>query len=464
MKQILWNKQEIAESLGQNIEQDLDHITGVSIDTRSIEKGDMFFAIRGENFNGNNFANEAIEKGASLCIVDEIVTVKESNKHKVILVKSVMEALNNLASYRRNSLKGKVIGITGSVGKTSTKEMLKLALSSVGKTYATAKSFNNHYGTPFSLVQTPLDTDFCILELGMNHAGEIRYLSEMARPDIAIVVNIHPTHLEFFNSVEEIAYAKAEIFENVKASGFGIINADNAHYAILHEQAAKFGVKTLAFGNAVNSDCQIIDIEQLENGDKMTHIHCMDKNIQQKFNKDVGEHLIQNSLAIFICLTLLNVDMASPQKALEQFVPFLGRGQILNLSNNITLIDESYNSSPAALLASINNAVLRKKNESRVVAILGDMKELGKEEVDFHKSVNLEGVDKIFCVGSLMKHLYDGANAKLQGACTNNSEEMANIISKHLQNNDIILVKGSYSMNMKLIVERIKKESITCQN
>ena len=458
MDQVLWKKEDIAKLLEQKIEQDLDQITGVSIDTRSIKKGDMFFALKGENFDGNAFVDEAIQKGASMCIANKSAEVQESNRHKVIFVKNVVDSLNTLAVHRRASLKGKVIGITGSIGKTSTKEMLQLALSSVGKTYATAKSFNNHYGLPLSLVQTPIDTDFCILELGMNHAGEIRNLSKIAQPDIGIIINVHPTHLEFFDSIVEIAYAKAEIFEHIQTGGVGVINASSAHYSILHEQACKHEIQTVAFGNGMKSDCHINSIEQLPNGDKIAHINCMERNIQQKFDKDVGEHLIENSLGIFICLSLLKVNMETAQKALEKFTPFLGRGQVFELSNGISLIDESYNSSPAALAAAIKNAATHKKKDGRVLAILGDMKELGKKEVDFHKSINLEGIDKIFCVGNLMKHLYDEVDDQIQGAFTKNADEMANIIAQHLQNDDLVLVKGSNSMNTKLIVAKITKE------
>ncbi len=457
-KQILWNKAELADALKQKIDQDLGNITGASIDTRTIETGDIFLALKGNNFDGNAFSDEAIEKGASLCIVDEIDKIKENNRNKIILVENVADALNSLAKYRRNSLKGKVICITGSLGKTTTKEMLRSTLSACGKTHASSRNLNNHYGLPLSLIRTPVDTEFCILELGMSSVGEIRSLSKIAQPNIAIITNVEAVHLEFFNSITEIAYAKAEVFENMKLPSFGIINISHIHSDILRQQADKNGVQIIAVGNNIQADCYIVKTERLANGDQLVDINCLGKNIQQKFSKDIGKHLINNSLAVFACVSLLNANLTVTQKALEKFMPFTGRGEITKLSHNITLIDESYNASPVAVAASIKNLTSRKKENSRAIAILGDMKELGKKEIRFHQSINLEGVDKIFCVGSLMKQLYDKACHSVKGAFTKNAEEMADIIANYIQNSDTILIKGSFSMNMKLIVEKIKKE------
>lgn len=458
MQKTLWDKDELAKALDQIIDQDLGNITEVSIDTRTLKKGDAFLALKGNNFDGNAFADEAIDKGASLCIVDDINQVQEKNKDKVTLVKNVATALNNLAEYRRNSLKGKVICITGSVGKTSTKEMLKLALSPCGKTYSSSKNLNNHYGLPLSLVRAPIDTEFCILELGMSGTGEIKNLCKIAKPNIAIITNVEAVHLEFFNSIAEIAHAKSEIFDNMKASDFGIINISNPYSDILHQHASKNGVRVITFGSDVQSDYCIRKIKSLASGHRLVSINCLGKNIEQRFDKNVGEQLIFNSLAVFACLNLLNVNFVAAQKALEKFTPFTGRGETTVLSNNIVLIDESYNASPVAMAASIKNLTSYKKENSRIIAILGDMKELGKKEIEFHKNISLKNIDKIFYVGGLMKHLYDESHDNVKGVFADNAGEMAEVISDYIQSNDVILVKGSFSMNMKLIVEKIKKD------
>ncbi|WP_236870551.1 UDP-N-acetylmuramoyl-tripeptide--D-alanyl-D-alanine ligase [Candidatus Bandiella numerosa] len=459
MKKILWNINEVGEALNKIVKGEfLAPITGVSTDSRTIEKGDMFFALSGENFNGNDFIDDAIRKGASVCISGDIQKVNSVNIEKVIQVDNVLEALNSLAIYRRKSLKGVVIGITGSLGKTSTKEMFRLALSSCGKTFATKKNLNNHYGLPLSLISCPKDVDFCILELGMSAKGEIANLTKIANPDVAVITNIHPVHLEFFNSIEEIAYAKSEIFENIAPSGFGILNTNSNHFEIQNNQAKEYGVKICTFGKNSKADCYIKNIDNNSKMYKIAHINCYNKGYTQKFDIDVGEHLIFNSLAIFICAVTLNLDLNSIQKSLENFKPQSGRGEVIELKSNMKLVDESYNSSPEALASAIQNLKSLKADTSRVIAILGDMKELGDKEMDFHKNIKLNGVDKIFCVGKLMENLYNHSNQDIRGVCTENSAKMAEIITDYLKEDDIMLVKGSLSMNMKLIVDKIKTE------
>jgi UDP-N-acetylmuramoyl-tripeptide--D-alanyl-D-alanine ligase len=459
VKKILWDINEIGKALNWTAKSEfIIPITGVSIDSRTIEKGDMFFALSGENFNGNDFIDDAIQKGASVCISDDIKKVNSSNVKNVIQVENVSNALNSLASYRRKSLKGMVIGITGSLGKTSTKEMFKLALSSCGKTFATKKNLNNHYGVPLSLISCPKDVDFCILELGMGAKGEIANLSKIAKPNIAVITNIHPVHLEFFNSTEEIAYAKSEIFENMAQPSFGILNSNSNHFDIQSNQAKKYEIKIHTFGKDSDANCYIKSIDKYDKIHKIANINCYNKNYEQKFDANVGEHLIFNSLAIFICAISLNLNLSSIQKSLENFKPQSGRGEVINLKNNIKLVDESYNSSPEAVASALQNLKSLKTINSRIIAILGDMKELGKNEIDFHKNIELEGVDKIFCVGKLMENLYKHSNQKIRGAYTENSTQMAEIITDCIREDDIILVKGSFSVDMKLIVDKIKNE------
>ena len=459
MKKILWDINEIGKALNWTAKSEfIIPITGVSIDSRTIEKGDMFFALSGENFNGNDFIDDAIQKGASVCISDDIKRVNSSNVKKVIQVENVLNALNSLAIYRRKSLKGIVIGITGSLGKTSTKEMFKLALSSCGRIFATKKNLNNHYGVPLSLISCPKDVDFCILELGMSAKGEIANLTKISKPNIAIITNIYPVHLEFFDSTEEIAYAKSEIFENMTQPGFGIINSNSNHFDVQNNQAKKYEVEMHTFGKDADANCYIKSIDRHDKIHKTAYINCYNKNYEQKFDVNVGEHLIFNSLAIFICAISLNLNLSSIQKSLENFKPQSGRGEVINLKNNIKLVDESYNSSPEAVASALQNLKSLKTNSSRIIAILGDMKELGEKEIDFHKNIELDGVDEIFCVGKLMESLYSNSDQVIRGAYTENSTQMAEIITDYIREDDIILIKGSFSMNMKLIVDKIKKK------
>ena len=457
MRQVLWSKEELEDALNYQNINDFSPITGASIDTRTMKKGDMFFALSGENFNGNEFIDIAFQKGASLCFSDDIEKVNLGNRDQVVKVNDVSKTLDILAKYRRKSMSGKVIGITGSVGKTSTREMLRLALSSCGKTFASTRNFNNHYGLPVSLINCPKDVDFCILELGMSNKGEILNLTKIAKPNISIITNIHPVHLEFFDSTLDIAYAKSEVFENMQQSGFVILNRESLHFNVQLNQAKKFGLEIYTFGRDDKATCYINDII-CEKNIKRVKIKCFNKNFEQDFDNSVGEHLIYNSLAIFICTSVLNVDLTEMQKALINFKPQSGRGEVINLSKHIKLIDESYNSSPEALSAAIKNAAFIKQNNERVLAILGDMKELGVKEKDFHKDISIDGIDKLFCVGKLMKNLYDNSNEEVKGVHQNNSDEMSKIINDYIEENDIILVKGSLSMQMKLIVDSIKNK------
>ncbi len=458
MKQILWNKSELSHAL----QRALDHkfftnITGVSIDSRSIIEGDMFFALSGNNYNGNNFIDEALQKGASICFSDDITKVKLFNIKRVIDVKNVLKTLNFLARYRRNALKATLIAITGSLGKTSTKEMFKLALSSNGKTFANDKNLNNHYGMPLSLVKCPKNIEFCILELGMSAKGEIANLVDIAKPDVVIITNIYPVHLAFFRSIKEISYAKSEIFKNVNDQGFAILNNESNYFEVQMKEAQQYSVQTFTFSTNNDANCYIKKIEINDDKYKSVKIQCFDVEFNQKFHFIVGEYLIANSLPLFICVHVLKLNLTLVQKSLETFKPKLGRGEVINLKK-IKLIDDSYNSSPDAVRLAIKNAKSFKFENSRLLAILGDMKELGDCEVDFHKNVQLDGIDKIFCVGKLMKNLFNQTNNNIRGVYTNDSIEMAKIITDYIIENDIILIKGSCSMNMKLIVDQIKSK------
>ena len=451
MKQILWSKKELSNALGYSINHAiLTDITGISIDSRTINKGDMFFALVGTHFNGNDFIDEAIQKGASICFSDSSMNIKN-----VIKVDSILDTLNKLAKYRRNTLKGKLIAITGSLGKTTTKEMFKSAFSISKKTFANIKNFNNHYGVPISLIQCPKDVKFCILELGMNAKGEIAHLTNIVKPDIIVITNIYPVHLKSFQSIKEIAYAKSEIFKNTNNQGIAILNNESYHIDIQISEAQKHNIRIFTFGKNDTADCYIKSIKKTGDKLKTIKINCFNKYIEQHLQSIVGEHLIYNALSLFICAYILKYNLNLVQQALKNFYPQPGRGKVINLKN-IILIDESYNSSPEALKMAIKNLKSLKVNGSRLLAILGDMNELGEQSVDFHKKVKLDGIDKVFCVGKLMKNLYNQANNNVKGLCENKAIDMADIITKHIVKNDIILVKGSLCMNMKIIIDRIK--------
>lgn len=457
MKRILWNKKELSHALGCCINYtSLAGITGISIDSRTINKGDMFFALVGNNFNGNDFIDEAIQKGASICFSDNLKNVTVSNIQNVIKVDSIPNTLNRLAKYRRNTLKGRLIAITGSIGKTSTKEMFKSAFSLSKQTFANIKNFNNHYGVPISLIQCPKDVDFCILELGMSAKGEIAHLTNIVKPDIVVITNIHPVHLESFQSIRDIAYAKSEIFKNTNNQGIAILNNKSRYLDVQISEAQKYNMRIFTFGNN-KADCYIKSIKKISDKIKNIKIKCFDRDIEQHFQSVVGEHFLYNSLALFICAHICHYNLKLLYEPLKKFEPHSGRGKVIKL-RGIILIDESYNSNPEALKTAIRNLKSFKFDGSRLLAIIGDMNELGEKSVNFHKKVKLDGIHKVFCVGNLMKNLYNKMNNSIKGLYTNKAIDMANVITHYITKNDIILVKGSSSMNMKIIVDCIKNK------
>ena len=334
MKKTLWNKKELSEALSCSLQdKHFTDITGVSFDSRTIQKGDMFFAFTGKKLDGNNFINLAIKKGASLCFSDNIKNVNSLNIPKVIQVKSTYDTANTLAKYRRKTLCGKVIAITGSLGKTSTKEMLKFAFSSAKKVFANRKNFNNYYGVPMSLIECPKDVDFCILELGMSKKGEITHLVNIVEPNIAIITNVYPVHLEFFQSIEKIAYAKSEIFNNISRTKFVILNSESNYIKLQQNEAKKKHLKVFTFGKDNSSDCYIKETTICDKF-KYLKIKCFGKYFQQKFQYIVGDHLVYNTLSLFILVYKLKLRPDLIINSLEKFRPLPGRGEVIKLKKN----------------------------------------------------------------------------------------------------------------------------------
>lgn len=459
IQDILWNKELLQSALNINIPFDF-HASGISIDTRAISKGNIFIAIKGENFNGNNFCEEALSKGAVSCITDDLKIYEKHRNKNLIKVDDTLVAMQKLAKFRRKQLFGNIIGITGSVGKTSTKEMMSLAFQANGKTFCNKGNFNNHIGLPISLCNTPLDTQHGIYELGMSSSGEISELTKILSPKIAIITNVQPVHLEFFSSVTDIALAKAEIFQGVDNDGYAILNQDNEFIDLLIDQASKLNVNYITVGTSSNSKVKLINIQN-QHHHKIVNIECLGKKYQYKFTSTTPDHLIFNSLFIAASLSLSNVDVEKGLNNLINFHPYQGRGELLKLKNNITVIDESYNASPPAVQAAIKNLSHYKNKHNRTIAILGDMKELGQNSKTFHEEladilINYK-IDKVICIGKLMKNLFLKLPKNIKTLYSENAEEVGNELIEIFNKNDVIMIKGSLSMNMKHIVDEIKQ-------
>lgn len=434
---------------------------GVSIDSRDINKGDLFIAIKGPVCDGHDYVHAAFEAGACAAIVDKQPPQVPPDA-TLISVEDTFTALQDLGRAGRARTTAKIVGVTGSVGKTSTKEQLRLMLGAVDDTYANVGSFNNHWGVPLSLARLPQFSKYGVFELGMNHAGEMEQLSRDVQPHVVLINNIEAVHLEFFKNTEEIADAKAEIFKGMEPTGIAVLNHDTPHYDRLVAAARAQGIKkTYSFGLKSKSDAQLLkakiagtttDVESSILGKKKTFMLGAP-----------GEHLALNALAGLMVCTALNADIDTCVEALAGYRAPEGRGttQQIELKDNgsFLLIDQSYNASPVATAAAIN--VLAHTTNAlpitRRVAILGDMGELGETGPELHISLLQplveNKIDVVHCCGPLMKHLFDELPVFMRGKYAPTSEELAPFIIDDTQNGDVIMVKGSKATKMDKIIK-----------
>jgi len=454
---MIWNNDTVAEALRLALIQEFE-ASSVSIDSRKIKKGSLFVALKGENFDGNDYAVDALKKGAVACIVDRISDNAKDCQDKLILVADAVEALNKLAQYARARMGGKIIGITGSVGKTSTKEMLKIALDNQGEVYATVGNLNNHYGVPLSLANMPSTTDYGIIEMGMTGEGEIHSLSMLARPDVAIITTVEAVHLEFFTSVAGIAAAKSEIFDGMQENGVAIINLDNPYASIMVEKAQAKNLQIRTFAESSGADYKLISYGIAQNNAFITS-ECQGGDIDYEIGA-LGKHLAFNSLAVLAAVKAVGAELEYGAHSLRNFKAQKGRGEVIHVANgNYTVIDDSYNASPTSIKAALENLKNYKNDNHRVIVVLGNMVQLGSESVSLHTElsnyIDVQSVDKVYTVGDLMKNLFEKLPDNIRGCHTNSSAEMLEIIANDIKPGDVLLVKGSNAMKMNIIVDNL---------
>ena len=438
--------------------------TGVSIDTRSLNPGDLFIAIKGDALDGHAYVADALKRGAAAAIVSEIPAGVDIDK--LLVVKDTFKAMQDLGIAARGRTAAKIVGITGSVGKTGTKEMMGVALSSLAQTHWSEKSFNNHWGVPLSLSRMHAGTDYAVFEMGMNHANEIAPLTGMVRPHVAIITTIAPAHVEHFaDGLEGIARAKAEIFSGMDAHGIGIINRDIPQYDLLKAEANRQGVsKVFSFGEHAEADARLIDILVARNGTRVTASILGD---EVTFTlKDAGKHNAVNALSVLLAVKLIGGDLQKAIKGIETIEPPEGRGkrEYLNIGdpdNPVMLIDESYNASSVAMQAAFKvMALIDPGRGGRRIAILGDMLELGDAGPKLHADLALPlkaaNIDLVYTCGTLMKNLYDKLPPEQQGAHKETSVELASIVPEVLVPGDVVMVKGSKGSKMNLVVEALR--------
>lgn len=441
-------------------------ITGISIDSRTVAPGEAYFAIKGDVHDGHAFVDAALKAGAALAVVEAAQRDQFALEAPLLIVEDVLAALRDLARASRARLAAQVIAVTGSVGKTSTKEALRGVLGAQGNTHVSVASFNNHWGVPLSLARCPADAHFAVFEIGMNHAGEITPLVKLARPHVAIITTVEPVHLEFFSGVEAIADAKAEIFEGVELGGAVVLNRDNAQFARLRERARKLGIaKIVTFGADEKADARLLDVA-LHPAGSAVHAEILGHELTYKLGMP-GRHMAMNSLAVLAAALLAGADLALAGLALSQAQPAAGRGVRRALAvpgGEAILIDESYNANPASMAAALNvlgAAGAGVGTGGRRIAVLGDMLELGPRSADLHRglteAINANDVDMIFCCGPLMRNLWNALSSGRRGGYAENSAALESQVTAAIRSGDVIMIKGSLGSRMKVIVTALEK-------
>ena len=461
----LWTVDELVQAGGGEIIGTVSEpLNGVSIDTRTISRGDIFVAIKGESHDAHDFVAKALDAGAGLAIVSRVTDAMKAAGPLLVVANDPLAGLEKIGRAARTRSHAQIVAVTGSVGKTSTKEMLRLALSASGATHASVASFNNHWGVPLTLARMPRNTAYGVFEIGMNHGGEITPLVDMVQPHVAIVTNVAPVHVGNFNSVEEIADAKAEIFSGVHAGGYAVLNRDNPFFDRLAAAARNSGVKNIvSFGAHDKADVK----------SERVVLHgsccCVTADVMgEKFIYKLGmpgEHIVVNSLAVLAAVKLMGADLARAALALAVAEAAKGRGVHHHLhvgSGEVLLIDESYNANPvsmAAALALLGRAKTGRKG--RRIAVLGDMLELGKHGPALHaelfKAVDGNKVDVLYAAGPLMAHLWEKTPVDRRGAFANSSMELKDSLLDGLQAGDVVMIKGSLGSRMGPLVEAIKE-------
>jgi UDP-N-acetylmuramoyl-tripeptide--D-alanyl-D-alanine ligase len=466
MNRPLWTYDELlAATGGRPLGVRPDAIAGISIDSRTIEPGEAFFAIEGERFDGHDFATPALSKGAATAVVAEgRLSSFGRLKGSLTIVVDVLGALGDLGRAARARSTARIAAITGSVGKTGTKEMLARALAPEGPVHSSPASFNNHWGVPLTLSRLPPEARFAVFEIGMNHAGEIEPLTRMVRPHVAIITTVDPVHLEYFKDVKAIAKAKGEIFLGLEPGGAAVINRDNPHYAALAKMARSAGVETIiGFGEHAKAEVRLEKVK-LKEECSCVSAAILGEPVSYKLGAP-GRHLVQNSLAVLAAVSVLGGDLAKAALALGDMAAPKGRGARhrldLGRGGEAVLIDESYNANPASMRAAI--ALLGQAapgRGGRRVAVLGDMRELGGEAPSLHAGLAEElaeaKIDSIFLAGPLMASLRDALPLRRLGGYAETATELEPLLVEAIAPGDVIMVKGSNASRMGPLVETLK--------
>jgi UDP-N-acetylmuramoyl-tripeptide--D-alanyl-D-alanine ligase len=445
----LWEADELAAGFGADGPGFA--ITGISIDTRTLQPGDLFVALSGER-DGHDFVSEALAKGAAGALVSR--PISGPMEGRLLVVADTLAALARLGAASRARSRAKIVAVTGSVGKTTAKEMLRTGLSTFGRVHAAEASFNNHIGVPLTLARMKRDTDFGVFEIGMNHPGEILPLAELVQPDVALITHVGRSHLGLMGSEAAIAAEKASLFTSLRPGGVAVMPGESAFLPLLRSKVPA-GVRQIAFGT---EDARIL---KMKAGAQASDISASIGRTGVKFHLDApGMHMAMNAIAVLASIQALGLDVADAAAALEDFAPFTGRGARREISlpggGHVQLLDESYNASSSSIRAAFAVLALQ---PGRHVAALGDMLELGEAAQAEHLSLlpdAVAGEDLVFTCGPWMKVLFDSLPRSKQGAHAQDAASLAPLVKSALRAGDTLLVKGSYGSRMRDVISHLE--------
>ncbi len=466
----LWTAAEAAEATGGKAVGNWT-ATGVSIDTRTLEAGDLFVALKDVR-DGHDFVQQALEAGAAAALVSS-VPESVAKDAPLLLVKDVLTGLEDLGRAARARSDARVIAVTGSVGKTSTKDMLQAVLEKQGKVHAAVKSLNNHWGVPLTLARMPREAEYAVIEIGMNRPDEIRPLSKMARPHVAIVTTVAEAHMAAFDSVGDIARAKAEIFEGIVEGGTAILNRDISTYDILAESVARTDGQAVTFGENEATDLRLLAVSYRLGA---TSVQAMSGDGPFLFKIGApGKHLAMNALAVLAAVRAIGACFVMASLDLGQWQPSQGRGQrhwialdSVERELRLELIDDAYNANPSSMASAFEVLAgsepvdgIGRVKKGRRIAFLSDMLELGEDEVKRHAGLvqlpSMNSVDVVHTAGSLMKNLHKALPTDKQGEWHETAEKLAARAYRLLDAGDVVMVKGSKGSRASLVVDAILK-------
>lgn len=466
----LWSAGEAAQATGGRTTGHWQ-ATGVSIDTRTLQPGDLFVALSAAR-DGHDFVAQALESGAAAALVTRVPDGVAADA-PLLIVPDVLRGLEALGRAARARMQGKVVGVTGSVGKTSTKEMLRTVIGGQRRVHAAEASYNNHWGVPLTLARMPRDTEVAVIEIGMNHPGEIAPLANLARPHVAMITTVGTAHLEAFQNIEGIAREKASIFSGLMPGGWAVVNGDLDTTPILIDTAKDHGARVLTFGEKTSNHHRLMTVEIV---DDTTVAEARIWRARAIFKvAAAGRHYAQNALGVLAVVQALGLDRALACADLGNWAPPAGRGMrerlILDPVDDrlsFELIDDAFNANPVSMAASLEVIAaarprdnVGRKAAGRRIVVLGEMLELGPEELEMHaRLADLPAVaklDVVHCVGTRMQALYEALPPEKRGRFAKKADDLARIAPRLVDAGDVVLVKGSKGSKVSDVVDALRK-------